>query len=276
MSVTAVNEIYGSRKTSVNSKGERTHRRIWHAKCDSPYDDGLVVLDEVGVVYGSIYATENSTDVGATCNNIDVELIDKSTWLWQVTATYGPEQDTNNPLNEPPSYQWGVVRSQKLVDYDVFSTAILNAAGDPYEQGVQKSVALSTLTVQTNEKYFSWNTARAYNDCTNSNSWKGAAPGTLRVTITASDDWHQEIGEYWHVTYFFEHSKDPQGWDAVVLNKGFNEVVDGVKKKIMLEGKEPSEAQLLDKNGKHIPQGSGQPVFNYHRIYNRVPFNFPF
>ncbi|PQO33158.1 hypothetical protein C5Y96_09875 [Blastopirellula marina] len=258
-----------------------TLNRTWIAEC-SNHDDPVIVesawVDETGLQWGDAYVTESSSYSFAVINGIDYSFVDESTWIWLINVTYGKREKFRNPLLEPARLSFGLYQTQIPVDFDCFGRAILNPCGEPYEEPVMRDDSRSTLTVRLNVGYnsFNWGVAQQYRDCTNSNWWKGGAPGTVKISdISAESDEHDEIGAYWKVAYTFHHN--PLTWDSRPLNKGFHQLVDGKPKKILLaDGKEPDTAQLLDNNGKFIPKGTGQPTFGRFQIYNRVPFNFPF
>lgn len=276
MAIVSSKENY-TRTAGTNEKRENTYTRSWTVITDDPKIGGAQVSAAVPVIVGQIYVTETELDETAACLRKTATCVAKDGKRWTVTVEYGSKEKSQTPLEEPPVFNIGQQPSTTNVDHNVFGNAILNSSLDAYSSPIEKQRKASTMTVAVNLAWNAFNiaTPRAYADVTNSNVFYGAMPGTLRCSISANSATHDEIGQYWQVKYEFIHSTEPQGWDSVSLDAGFNHIVDGKKKKIMIEGKEPSEPVLLDGNGGILPE-NGQPQFRYDQIYNRVPFIFGF
>lgn len=282
MSVTNITEQFGSGSGSISNKGESSYSRTFLVHCSSAYDRPSTCfysLSLLGVTHGSPYPDDST----AVCNGLSAQYIQKSQYIWAITANYGPPtQEEDNPIKERVKYSYNFAQFKELIDEDIFDTPILNSAGDPYEDAIERDDSRSVMTVKINlsANVFSWATANLYRDKVNAQSWKGAKPGTVKMAgITAEDNWHQKCGYYYSTSWTFHHN--PLTWDKKLLQKGFNERVknkdgDYIKKKILINGKEPTDAVLLDKKGARLEQDA-QPVFKDHKIYYRVPFaSFPF
>lgn len=276
MGIVSCKENY-TRSANTNEKRENTYTRTWTVVTDDPKTGGATVKNAVPVSVGHIYQTETEYDETAACLRKNATCVSKDGKRWNVTVEYGSKEKSKTPLEELPKYHIGGQPATTNVDYNVFGNAIINSAEDAYSSPVVKQTKRTTMTVVVNKAWnaFDISMPREYADVTNSNWFFGAAPGTLKCTITGDSATHDEIGQYWIVKYEFEHSNDPKGWDSVTLDAGFNHIENGKKKKIMIEGKTPSEPVLLDGKGGILPK-DGQPQFRYDRIYNRVPFSFGF
>jgi hypothetical protein len=107
-----------------------------------------------------------------------------------VTVQFGPwPEGATNPLAHPSLESWGVQQSTVAIERDSDGLAIRNSASIPYLDPVEVIVGLPTLTITKNQP-FGFNPAFAYIfiEKTNSNSFRGAPPGTVKVLSISSDE----------------------------------------------------------------------------------------
>jgi hypothetical protein len=161
---------------------------------------------------------------------------------------------------------------QENYDQDVEDTPVVNSANDPFSNPLVRDRGGITLTVTQNEQTFNGSTALQYCNCVNSNSFMGADPSTLKVTIGATNVWDQKYGMYWTVVYTFEYNANT--WDQTVLDCGFYKV-DGVKKTLCLDHNNvpATTPVLLDGAGGQLA-ADGTPSYMTFKPYQAVTFSF--
>jgi hypothetical protein len=153
---------------------------------------------------------------------------------------------------------------------------IVNTAGDPIG-GLDRDEGEFTVSITANfQPPFNYVKAQTYVGAINSDTFSGGAPKTWKCqTITGSRKIEEVAGTkylYWEVSTTLAYRGT--GWDLQTWDVGFNEIVSGVRKKI-LAGSEPvSEPAALSSGRAKTP---GQPpdllVF---RIYPMQPFGTAF
>ena len=138
-----------------------------------------------------------------------------------VTITYSNDYKSQ-PQDERPEVSWEDEEFTTILLEDRNGTPVINAAGDRYEEPIEVSESRPVLRVVRNESFFDQLQAYKYNRSTNSDTFYGAVPGTMRVKMTGRQMWRDDQ-EYWQVTYLFRYN--PTGWQPQVLEQGLRQIV---------------------------------------------------
>lgn len=215
---TVVAEVPGSDACSEDSEGVRELTRVFRVKCESG-EYAYSALRATGIPARFEVHPEDSQSVAykGSCRSQGDER-----GYYLVTITYSNKHKEDVTL-ERPDVSWEDEEYEKVADKDINGDAILNAAGDRYEEPVTFSDSRPVLKHSRNEQFFDQLQAYRYNRSINSDTFYGAAPGTMRVKITAQQMWRDDI-EYWRVTYLFRYN--PDGWQPEVLEQGLYQKSD--------------------------------------------------
>ncbi|HEV7281058.1 MAG TPA: hypothetical protein VGN57_12710 [Pirellulaceae bacterium] len=213
------------------TRNKREYTTVWRVYTNDINDQAQTVCDSVYLpAYGApysfgydFYSYSTLTDKSA-----DLEDEESSFKVWLVTCKYSTEEkekcseDTiENPLQEPPKVSYGKQNITEAVQKDKNDKPILNKAGEPFEQAVERTLSLRTISITRNESSFDEENAADFENTVNSSSIWGKEKGTvLCESITAEGpNYYGSCLKYWTVTYEFVVKKD--GWKRKILNAGF-------------------------------------------------------
>lgn len=292
MAVTKVEPIKGKRGGSINHLWQRTFRLVWRVQTDDPQNGVITVRTAVdpstGVAVPTIGQSYNAgageVDAGSYVQGLTVEEEYDDGMSWLVTADYGPydalqfsESAGASPTTWPIKVSFGGSRYEKTVLYDQAGSAILNSAGDPFEEPVGIDDSRRSITVVRNELCSSFDLALAdtYSDSLNLNAWNGFAAKHVKLgTITTSECQYDSNNQVWYyaVTYPFEVCRD--GWKKKLLDQGF--AVKNISGQLVqlrgADGQPLHEPSLLDGSGKKLATG-GTPVFLEFDVYTALDWS---
>jgi hypothetical protein len=288
MPIVSVKEQFSGRDTSQSVKRERTYKRVFHVLTDDPRTGGFAVRAALGIQIGEPYQLGTpgpdlwaEGDTGSFATSIRASVSSEDGLTWTAEVDYGPyEPETaESPLDEPEDVSWDQVTFEIPVDYDANGTAILNSAGDPYDPPVMIEDDRPVLTIVRNELEYNSDLSDLYRGSVNASAFFGKAPGTVKcMPMRAQRLWSPNLnineGYYWKVTYTFHVNRD--GWKRKLLDQGYQELVSGVRKKILVDGLPASQPQLLNGSGLKLAVGS-DPVykeFTVHKPRDFSVFNF--
>jgi hypothetical protein len=219
--------------------------------------DKFVVLD----AGWSVVATNDHV----VCVEVRVDQNDASDpQKWVIVCQYAGVSD---PVAQPAEVDWDPVPYQIaiLTEADAppsFAAArpILNAAGDPFAEGVMTDKDRYTLTITRNVVSFRMRDYLSYQNTTNLNTYlgdqepPGYAQGTAKLKLKARRVRRSSNTDfYWRVTATVEI--DPDGWDAKVRDAGYNYInPDWGKDSIAMHPRfigrgQPATPQLLKPDG---------------------------
>ena len=251
----------------------------------------LVRTDTTDTSMGDIAAAPQCDWLSAHPENQYALLIDSSTsqdgdspFHYKVQFTYKTGVDlVELPWNRPPQFSFsGSLASAPAFWYyssgdNTTKQIIINSAGDPLG-GLDRDEGEFNVTISANlhadgtAPFFSYAEAQAYVGAINSDNYSGGAPRTWKCqTISASrkvEQVHDEKLVYWEVNTTLAYRNT--GWDLQTWDVGFNEIVSGVRKKIMA-GSEPVSEPAALLNGRAKPPGQ-PPEMKTFRIYPMLPF----
>lgn len=268
--------LIGASKGGLASDGSRTYTLVYRTIVDSPDDGAILAISNVPFDYGDPYLISTEGDAGAVVNNIDTEQQDDDGLTWITTVTFGKRNSKfgSNPVNLPARVSGSFQMLTKSIIYDINNVPIENSAGVPYDES-EIDDPQPLLVVRKN--YSTWNPLLAYlyRNAVNSDPYRGAAPGTVKVmAITWEEVDDNDGGVYYAVTFSF--AMKPEGWDLILLDAG-TEYIDGngVKRNIVIGGQKVTDPVKLDGAGGILPDGD-PPVFNTFQVYPRLSFSvFP-
>jgi hypothetical protein len=184
--------------------------------------------------------------------------------LIQVDLTYEgwePDELEENDRPEEDESTWLRLTisssqiSKPATDEDGRSFA--NSAGDPVD-GLEAEAALMVLTyaneAAVNPKFKEF---YKYLNACNDDEYLGCEPYTLRCTGISAE--YDQAKQAWRVSVEFTHN--PDGWEIVYYDAGFNEIVDGKRRAILDDRGNPVNQPVpLDGEGKALAPAAGTLV----------------
>ena len=284
MSVVSVSEINDGRDGGDAAGGDGVSSDItrqFRVITDSVYDAADTVLqacDNIGVVH----PTANWLYVKSR----RAKSHDKSKKVWIATLKYssmgvsaagGP---TFSPLASPADVTWNAEYTQENAYVDKDGKAILNSAGDYYEDGVQVDAARWVAHVTKNVPSVpTW--IDSYRDAINSdNFWidgRSVSPYTAKLSSISIGMWNIKNGIWFRQLSM--SIKIKSSWRYSVLDQGLRRIVDtgeGDRREMCLneDGSPVTRPALLDGSGEQLEDpGPTTAVFNSHYIYPELPFS---
>lgn len=300
MGVVYAEELWDGRQASEDWKHHRTYTRKYEVRTDSPYDDGLVVggsplLPRLGYPYISM----RSVDPAALVASIDPEQSADDPTLWYVTVKYDtqfegtgqtgsdqqqPKDRPENPLNQPPSFKFGLEKTTRALVYDQNNKPIVNSAGFPFDPPLEEEISYLTMAITVNKAVWFADTAPRYAPRVNKTKFLGFDKRMVKCTGVEASSAMQSKWMYWQVTWNlvvntetwnFPPDDVGQGWDRRILDCGYFELNNDVPPKpvkiLDRYGKEPTGPYPL-LHGKKLPAGN-DPVCLTFRALKEEEFN---
>lgn len=194
MSTTLLGERRAGRSSVRSSGGVPILDETYHylVEASSITEDRLTVLATSGLPQVNITVSSGGY---AVCRTVDAVRREEQRTLWDVTATFSSEVEerqstqsvSGNPVEWIPIYETKFERLQEIVTKDAAGNAVANSAGQPFENGLQRSrfipiwefyqFELETVTDET---------VIGRNEVVNSTPFKGRAAQTLLCTVLSS------------------------------------------------------------------------------------------
>lgn len=221
-------------------------------------------------------------------------------FCWLVTVDYdsntGPEdRGEENPLDRPTEIETDFASFQKPLLYDKDGVAVLNSAGDPFDPYPQIEDSRFIVRCARFEADFTPARSLAYRNAVNTDALTiGDAtfePGEGMCMFIKQRFHYENTHECWFTMYEFQFKNngqvmsggalmDYQGWDVVVPDVGFNELLDGPSGfRILItdgDGKAVSVPVRLDGAGRVLLPHDAPPEDTQFRIfkpdYRYLPF----
>ena len=218
----SVGEVYEDRSTKIGLYLKRSHTRRFLAVTTAS-EGSYAVSTAAGV---PAIGNAHPEDPVALCVDVDAKVVGSEPNVWSISCKYTndlPEEDIDDddPTAQRAASDWSFEEMSRYASEDRDGNPILNAAGDRYEDPIEIVDSFPTLSIKVNRNSFSAADAYAYNNSVNSDAYRGAAPGTLRVRITASEQWSGDAA-YWACNYVFRYN--PNGWQPKILEAGLYQV----------------------------------------------------
>jgi hypothetical protein len=235
--------------------------KIWYA---NGTDGGAVtVLGEADLPQRGDSHPDNSNLI-CRSRNVSAEGDDKC--IFTVTCNYSTvtteAEFVEDPLKRPAEITWGFFETQRAVEKDNNNDPIDNSAGDPFLNPIIVDDSHLEVTITRNESKFLPDRALSFigsvNDAAVTIAGKiSAARQAKLVQYTGSKQTENDV-DFWKVTYRIRFKSAT--WDKEILDQGFNQLVGGVKKKILDDAQQPiTDPVKLD--GLGAKAGAG--VVNY-------------
>ena len=279
MSVTAWREVIDGRGATQKFGESVKCKRTFIATVDDPTTPVIEIAQSIGIqwldahpefpaVYVTDIATQNDGDPLHYKIEFTYDLIkpeDRQPLPWQRADKF--------------TFSGSTTTGPAIVHYNQgFSNPkfILNTAGDPLE-GAERENAEWRIQIQGNRQSFNYGQAMGYVNAVNSDSWSGAAPGTLKCQSISGTREVEQVNNaevaYWQVTV--ELAYRAEGWTLKLWDVGYNELSGGKRKKILDKLNEPVSEPVALSNG--VAKTPGQPpdMLSF-KVYREMPFNGAF
>lgn len=264
--------------TLVNggTKIVRTYSEAYRVETDSVNDGPYVVGSAAGL---PLLGSPHFEDPYATCRKLSPKRENGNKFTWIVTAEFStetpdPSENEENPVLKP------IIRGKRSnkVDLplvvDLNGDLVLNTAGNQPTTPVMVQRSYGIYTFQKNYSSFNDTFADAIEDAVNSQSFLGKPAGTIRCNDISASEKYEGQFHYWEVTFEFEYNA--QGWQPVMLNDGFSQLVSGSLERCLDGNGEPvTEPVPLDINGAQISAASlpGAAISREWVGYEEYDFN---
>jgi len=276
MTVTAWQEVIDGRGATQKFGENVKCKRTFIATVDDPTTPVVDIANSIGInwldahpEFDAVYCTD------ITCQN------DGDPQHYKVEFTYDivkPEDRQPLPWQRADKFTFGgsVTSGPAIVHYNQGWTTpklIVNTAGDPLETA-QREQAEWRIQIEGNRQTFDYTIAMAYVNAVNSDTWSGAAPGTIKCQgISGSKEVEQVNGSevsYWKVTT--ELAYRPETWTLKLWDVGYNQIKSGKWGKILDKLNEPVSDPVALSNG--VAKTPGQPpdMLSF-KVYRELNFN---
>ena len=190
-----------------------------------------------------------------------------------------------SPLAAPPIRKIGSIQTEEEIDVDFDGNAIVNTAGERV-RGVKAIFSEQTLTVTRNFASFNTYVQNVYLHATNSDTFFGWPPGTVKLMDLPAEEIAYEGSSYFKVTGVFQFRRP---YNTVPARAWYNRRVSmGLKQRKAATGadrkkliptidahKQPSiTPQYLDEDGIQIEDIETTPPFwQETKLYGSLPYN---
>jgi len=284
MSVTAIN-VVAQPSLDDSAEGVTIPVRL-EAKCSSVQDGVLAVRAHANCPRrGDTYSFYGESDASLVCTNVNIAVkpdsfgLDRSK-VYTIVATYsntvpsgGLGEDEEDPLDDPPTYEFSFNKYQVPIAEDRDGNAVRNGADEQFDPLPLVDENRPIVIVTRNEASFNPGVAVEYQDTVNESSWAGVDAGVAKINaISARQATRGEV-TYWVVNYEIEFRW--QGWNPTkILAQGYryrlNETGPARNYIDPATGSPPSTPLMLQLNGLESPPVDGvRPVFwhefNFYR-----------
>jgi len=172
----------------------------------------------------------------------------------KVTVQYTSIED---PLNQSPVWEWGILESQEPIDRDKSDNPIDNSAGEPFDPPITTDVVDLVLRYSRNEATFDPVIAQSYINAVNTTTFLGFAPGKAKCKKRVGRPARYASGFYYPVEMEF-HFRTKDTFARKFLDAGFRDS-DG-KLFVDTNGKPLNQPIKLNGSGEKLRDGA-DPVF---------------
>lgn len=254
----------------------RTFEVIFEDRTTANPNDALLALP---ITKYDAYSYAGYTDTYSRATSVTATPENDSV-TYTVVVQYTPQPIETLQMQKT----WSFNAYTEVLISDLDFNVIANSAGDRFPEGIETQRFLPVLTITRPQATFDPLNAFSFMGTINSGSFYGAPQKTARcVDYSGTMAYLQNGSTYWNVTYSFEFGFFPhgQGWDAVLLDEGYNEIntvvertgSENKKRRITIAGNPVNEPQKLDGTGK-IETRQGYGWFKYFRVYPLSNFGF--
>lgn len=271
MAITYCEKLRGKRSASI-SKDSVTRSITYLVKCDSGATDTPTIELAPSVAFGSAHPSDSTVFV----SGVNTTEVDANVWTVEFTYTSPEPYECENPLlNCDPIFSWSTEKEEEIFKKDVADKAVVNSAGDQFAPLPTRLKSRAVLTIEYNRATFSGAVALALDNLTNSDTFEGAAPHTLLLSIeSATQQWHKICGFYWKIRIKLTYN--PDKWTPIkILDSGSRQIsdVDPTKKELIkIKGREVTSPVPL-KDGKAIEDPTQDPEYLEFEGYDDTSFH---
>lgn len=214
-----------------------------------------------------------------------------SPFIWTVSITYESltdeeERGEDDPRDRPPEIETDFISFQTPMLYDYNGRAVLNSALDPFGSPWMMEDSRPVVRITRFETDFDFARSLAYRNAVNIDTFFGMAAGEVMCMYIKQKRHFENTIECWHTAYEFQGKANGEvmsagtlttynGWDAVIPDVGFNEIIDGEKQLIKDESSPPrpvSREVRLDGNGVSLASDADIDQTYFH-VY-RPPYRY--
>lgn len=294
MAVTDIRDLKGGLTGGINSDFERQYTRTLHLDC-GPGDGPVLILGALasaGFTVGSAYTWGSESDTGVILNDIALRPHSQAEdgLTWEAVLSYGkpPSREaraSSDPFEWLPEVEVTFREYERPVERDTAGDLIVNSAGDPFNPTLVRDDSRMILRITRNEATEPYAVMRAIKNTVNELTWLGLPPRTAKALAPrCTIEWHQNVSgfRYWKVAYEFEINDEVyyaddgttvigQGWDQVVLDAGFRQLISGERSVITIDGQPPNEPVPLNGAGLLLPVDD-PPQYLVFKVYPEVDY----
>jgi hypothetical protein len=278
-------ELYRGRSRQANLEGNPTYNRTFLVRANKVNPDMTQVAGAPGIEWRSVYPDDDNAYLVESSTTQDGD----SPFHYKVSYTYRYLDETEKiPWQRPYQFSFsGALASAPCFWHysggnndNNTKQIIVNTAFDPLS-GLARDEGEFSVTIQYNQKPpFDYAKAQQYVGAINSDTWSGGEPKAWKVqSISAVRKFETIQGDnpntdppvkvvYYDTTISIAYKST--GWDLMTWDVGFNEVVNGAKRKILVGGEPASEPMALS-NGVQKPPGAPPDMLTF-RIYPMKTF----
>lgn len=261
---------------TTRASGDTKAHREWDRKFIVIYDEivhAAEVLEATGV---PIRWEPHPLDANMLAEHGEATNKDDDPYVWEVTITYSSragdeDRGQDDPRDRPIEIETDFVSFQVPMLYDKNGKAVLNSAKDRFDPPWQMEDSRPVLRYSRYESALNLARSLAYRNAVNIDGFAGFSAGELMCMHIKQKRHFENNIECWHTQYEFQgkangtitsagSTKNYNGWDAVIPDMGFNEIINGKKVGIHTKpdngkpGKPVSKEVRLDGTGKALSE----------------------
>lgn len=280
MALDSLNELSPGR-AGDDSTSEKSSKRAYVRKFRVIMDSQFDTITEVLAALPGIGAA-HPDDSKATCHKRRAQTHDKAKMIWLATVDYKRDGPSTDPLNDTVDHEWGTTASTEPFYKDKDGDAILNSAGDYYDEGIKDTVSRWGVTITQNVAFMpAW--VSSYRDAVNSDA---VVIDGYAVPIEVAKIASIKLGkietrndtEYRVFTLVINIKDATETWVREVLDRGMRckDPADATKRIpcVTDDGRDVTKPVLLDGAGAQLANPApANAVFRDHDLRNLKPFN---
>lgn len=262
-----------SARTGQNNLGTRTYTRGFTLEStlqsEGPYTVGSHPnLPQIGDAHNE--------DPDAYC--FEVSITQKTPWkLWTYTAQYSTDKELNrNPLFDPAIITWDGENFEEVAFEDRNGNAILNSAGDPFENLMRERSRRVATVVKNVLGVPSWviEQENAVNSAAFVLDGYLINPGLAMLAQPKISEWKKR-NTYNYRTITFQIKLNRDGWALRPLDAGFSYIIGGQKRRAVNgDGTDPTTPICLNGSGGILTNPTpATAVFGSFDVYPAYDFN---
>lgn len=209
--------------------------QAWEIPYDIVVDDPTTTETAI-LSHGSVVKVGDAHPDNSYLRVIQRRLVRVAPTKYELVAGYGAPGGAGtdvNPLALPPEIEFDAIAQEEAIDEDIDGKAIIMRTGEEFSPRITELVYIPVLRVRRNVAWIDPYTMATYRNATNSDTWYGMPPGTVKVarlvarrrTFSALTYW--EVDGEFHMKLNYGGSSSPaRAWWKRVLAQGFKVNVD--------------------------------------------------